>query len=247
MKIKVSLWLVLFCITFVVQNTNAQHKVLSPRQSTISIKTIPLKYREQADTLRLPIVSEKYPALKKALDYPNLLNGDDVDSVVANYKTCGCGITGSDFEVTYQASGIISIKLFFETMGAYPDSYWQWYTLDIGTGKAHSIQNELTPAGLAWVYKSYKKILKQRIINDKRHITEEDEDPFNDLKASVDSLKSSTLFGTYVFTNTGIIFTTDPILPHVIRALEPDRDWFVPYSKLKEFKAAKGKVVKFRL
>ncbi len=244
MKQLSTLWLVLFCIILRVQNVNAQHKALSLQHSIISIKTIPLKYKDQADTLRLPIVNKNYPALKRALDYSNLLNGDDIDTVVANYKTCGCGITGSQFEVTYQGADVISIKLFFETMGAYPDSYWQWYTFNIHTGKAHPIQNELRSDGLAWIYKNYKKVLKQRIVDDGRITQDEDKSTFNDLKKSVDTLQRHTFFSKYVFTNTGVIFSTQPLLPHAIRALEPNRDWFISYSKLRKFKKAKAMVIK---
>lgn len=213
----------------------------------ISTKIVRLKYQSQTDTLRLPVVNSSYPALKKALSYQNLFDGDDLDTVVANYKNCGCGITWSDYEVAYLGADIISIKLFFETTGAYPDSYRRWHTLDIHTGKAYPIEKELIPAGLTWLYENYKHILKQRIIADKSAIPEEDESTFNDLKTSVDTLQRRTLFSMYVFTAKGVVFSTPPILPHAIRSQEPNRDWFVPYSKLKKFKTVRAKVVRFGL
>jgi hypothetical protein len=240
MKTSNAIWLILLGINMLVPRVYAQQRY----PAIISTKIVRLKYQSQTDTLRLPVVSNKYPALKKAMSYRNQFDGDDLDTVVANYKNCGCGITGSDYEVTYQDAGIISIELFFETMGAYPDSYRRWHTLDIHTGKAYPIEKELNPAGLFWLYKKYKHILKQRIIADKSAVPEEDKYTFNDLKTSVDTLRRRTLFSMYVFTAKGIVFSTPPILPHAIRSQEPNRDWFVPYSKLKKFKAAKAKVIK---
>lgn len=243
MKTSNAIWLILLGINMLVPRVYAQQR----HPAIISTKIVRLKYQSQTDTLRLPVVNNKYPALKKAMSYQNLFDGDVLDTVVANYKNCGCGITGSEFEVTYQGGDIISIKLFFETMGAYPDSYWRWHTLDIHTGKAYPIEKELNPTGLAWLYKKYKQIVKQRIAADKLATPDEDERAFNNLKTSVDTLRSRTLFNMYVFTAKGIVFSTAPILPHAIRAQEPNRDWFVPYSKLKKFKTVKAKVVRFGL
>src|SRR5215216_4801904 len=149
MKFRYVIWLILLGINMLVPRVYAQRR----QPAIISTKIVLLKYQSQTDTLRLPVVNNKYPALKKAMSYQNLFDGDNLDSVVANYKNCGCGITGSDYEVTYQDAGIISIELFFETMGAYPDSYQRWHTLDIHTGKAYPIEKELNPAGLSWLYK----------------------------------------------------------------------------------------------
>jgi hypothetical protein len=129
-------------------------------------------------------------------------------------------------------------------MGAYPDSYRRWHTINIHNGKTHPIEKELNPAGLSWLFKNYKHILKQRIAADKLATPDEDERTFNDLKTSVDTLHSRTLFSMYVFTAKGITFSTPPILPHAIRSQEPNRDWFVPYSKLKKFKAAMASLIK---
>jgi hypothetical protein len=240
MKMSNAIWLILLGINMLVPRVYAQQR----HPAIISTKIVRLKYQSQTDTLRLPVVNNSYPALKKVLNYQNLFDGDNLDTVVANYKNCGCGITGSEFEVTYQGANVISIKLFFETMGAYPDSYRRWYTLDIHTGKIYSIEKELSPAGLSWLFKNYKHIVKQRITADKLATPDEEKSTFNDLKTSVDTLRRRTLFSMYVFTAKGIIVSTPPVLPHAIRSQEPNRDWFVPYSKLKKFKAAKAKVIK---
>src|ERR1700748_3300628 len=87
----------------------------APAQPLISLKTVILRHDTQTDTLRIPIVSDKYPTLKKELSYKNLFDGDDLADVIKNYASCGCGITSLSYEVTYQSNNIISIVLYFQT------------------------------------------------------------------------------------------------------------------------------------
>ena len=64
-----------------------------PQKSIISEKIVVLKYHDHLDTLEVPEVSDKYPALKKALSYKNIFYGDDLPDVIKNYADCECGIT----------------------------------------------------------------------------------------------------------------------------------------------------------
>lgn len=42
----------------------------------------------------------------------------------------------------------------------------------------------------------------------------------------------------------GVMFSTDKILPHVMQAAEPEKDWIVPYSKIKIYEAHSAIVLK---
>ena len=181
--------------------------------------------------------------------------GDQLDSVVHRYQTEGTGITSFDYEVTFAGKGVISLRLYYETMGAHPDQSTQWLTLNTHTGKAYPVGAEISQAGLTWIYASYKALLKKHIADDKNGVDaakqkkdddsdvkegyivkdENTDDIYGELMRSANDLTIEELLTHYVFTSKGIIFTTERVLPHAVANFEPQRDWFIPYSKLKRY------------
>jgi hypothetical protein len=206
----------------------------SQQKSIISTKTVVLRYEKQTDTLRIPIADDRYPALKNSLSYKNIFDGDDLAEVIKKYESCGCGVTSSDYEVTFESKDIISIILYFQTMSAYPDNSQKLLTFNINTGETYPVSNEINSKGLNWIFINYKNTLKKRIHEGNEHENTED---YKALKTAIDSLKRDELFNMYIFTKAGILFSMEKILPHVTQAVEPDRDWVIPYDKLKPYKA----------
>jgi hypothetical protein len=207
----------------------------------ITAKKIMLKYQDNADdSLMIPIVSDKYPELKNALCDTNLFFGNKLDTVIKRYQTDGSGITSFYYGVTFVNKDIISLRLYYETMGAYPDNFQELRTLNIHTGAVYPISKEINPKGLEWIYSTYKELLKQRILKDesgldKEKVDENSADIYRDLKESADTLASEEVLKNYIFTDKGVSVTTNGILPHVVKDFEPERNWFVPYNKLKPY------------
>jgi len=216
----------------------------SLQKSIISEKIAVLKYRDHLDTLEVPVVSDKYPALKKALSYKNIFYGDDLPDVIKNYANCECGITSLGYDVTFESRDILSIKIYIETAAAYPDDSEEWFTLNISTGKPYPLSKEINGKGLSWLFDYYKVELRKRIYKYKNENPEEDIDAYNELKAAVDSLHSDEVFGKYVFTNQGIALSIEKILPHAIQNMEPDRDVLIPFDKLKTYRMPGALVIK---
>lgn len=215
-----------------------------PRESIISKKIAVLKYHDHLDTLEVPVVSNKYPALKKALSYKNIFNGDDLPDVIKNYADCECGITSFGYEVTFESKDILSIKIYVETAAAYPDDSEEWFTLNVTTGRTYPLSKEINARGLKWLFDNYKAELRKRIYKYKNENPDEDIDAYNELKAAIDSLHSDELFGKYVFTKQGVALSLEKILPHAMQNMEPDRDVLIPYGKLKIYKAPGALVIK---
>jgi hypothetical protein len=223
----------------------AYSQVKQPQQKgIISTKTVVLKFENQTDTLKIPVASDQYPALKKALSYKNIFDGDDLSDVVKKYQSCGCGITRVDYEITFENKDIVSLIIYFDTMNAYPDDYQKFLTFNINTGELYPIKNEINPKGLKWIYDNYKATLSKRIAADKEENADENDEGYNTLKTTIDSLTSDELFEKYVFTKTGLMLSIDKILPHVIQASEPDRDYTIPFNKLKTYKTPTAVVLK---
>ena len=244
----------LIALLLTLQYGFAQKKAVTDYSKIITTKKIILKYQDQTDSLMIPVVSDKYPELKNALCDTSLFFGERLDSVVNRYQTSGTGTTAFNYFITYINKDVVSLRLYYETMGAYPDQQTQSLTLNIHTGKAYAINKEISAAGLKWAYTNYKKVLKKRIADDKDGIVaakenkknsdemggyigadENIDDIYGDLDQSADDLTIDDLLSNYVFTDKGILFTTEPRLAHAVRNFEPERDWVVPYKKLKLF------------
>ncbi|HTD97642.1 MAG TPA: hypothetical protein VK668_00070 [Mucilaginibacter sp.] len=241
----------------------AQKKPITDYSKIITTKKILLKFQDQTDSLMIPVVSDKYPGLKNALCDTSLFFGERLDTVVNQYQTNGTGITAFNYNITYINGDVVSLRLYSETMGAYPDQQTQSLTLNIHTGKAYPINKEISAAGLKWAYTSYKKLLKKRIDDDKSEIVaakenkkdsdemggyiggeENIDDIYGDLSQSADDLTMDDLVSNYIFTDKGVLFTTEPRLAHAVRNFEPERDWIVSYKKLKSFKLPGAIVLK---
>lgn len=233
-------------LIFIGVNCCAQVKSTNATTSIITTKVIELhchKFKQTA-TLKIPVVSAAYPKLKAALCDTTLFFGSTLDSVAKNFTGEGFGITSFDYEITFLNKDVVSIILSYETMGAYPDNSQTWLTLNIHTGKPYPITNEITPSGMRWAFNSYKRLMRNRILADKNDFGVDDKWAFNSLNEAVDSIKISDIANKYVFTKTGIRFSIEQILPHVVRDHEPDRDWEVKYSALKTFKAPNAIILK---
>ena len=212
-------------------------------ESAVSAQLIILKYSKHgdseieshSDTLRIPVANNKYPALQKALSYENLFLGDGLKTLQDNYADCSCGITGLDYEVSFENKDVISLKLFYETEAAYPSSSQQWLTLNKQTGQAYPLSAEIDPKGREWLFKMYKDTLLNRIDQDKATTPEEDSVTYEELKTNINQLESSELFSKYIFNGKGIVLSIEPVLPHVVQDQEPNEDLFIPFSKLKPY------------
>jgi hypothetical protein len=205
----------------------------------ITTKPIYLKYQGRADTLYLPVVSDKFPQLQKALSEKEILNGQTVEEVVSAYAECGCGITTLNYDITYFNGDIISINLIYETMGAYPSSGERWMALSVKTGKPVLLSKILTPKGLRIINSQYKRILKKRIQDDKIAVKDDpdyDSSIYDRLIETVNTFKINTPETKYLITEKGILLSSDDVLPHVVQAFEPQRYVLYGYKHLIKMK-----------
>jgi hypothetical protein len=196
-----------------------------------------LNYQGQKDSLFMPLVSDQYPALKEALSDKNLFNGDRIEDIKAKYSSCGCGITGLSYEVSYASDNVISIMFYYDVMAMHREGYQEWLTLDVHTGKPYSLANEVTDQGTDYIAVLYKKKLKKNIEADKEAKIDDDveNDVYDDLINTLNGLTTKVIISSYVFTPKGILFKTDDVLPREVNDHEPDRTMLLPYSQLKAY------------
>ena len=214
----------------------SQVKTIIQPQKIISTKVVVLRSRKNkdTDTLKIPVVSSVYPKLKAALCDTALFDGDTLAAVIKAYADEDPGITSLDYKVTFLNKDIISIVLYYESVGAHPDSYEKWLTLNVNTGKPYAINNEITSSGMVWVLNNYKMLMKNRILAVKKEYGPKmDKETFEMLNEAIDGLTVEDLAHKYVFTKNGVRFSMDQILPHPVKNMEPVRDWDIRYGVLK--------------
>ncbi|WCT12101.1 hypothetical protein [Mucilaginibacter jinjuensis] len=239
---KYCLLAILFLMAY--QTTYAQTKPGS--DIIISTKTVFIHYQGQKDSLMFPEVSTKYPALTEALSPKNLLQGDKLEDVVANYQKCGCGITGVTYSVGFVNADVISIEIYYNRMDDHPTSFGEWLTLDVHTGKPFTLDNEITQAGVDYLTARYKKWLTQNINDEK--IVKEDEDAqkdvYDDLLNSTEALTPKVITSDYIFADKGILLKTDTVLPQEAQDHEPNRVLLITYAQLKPYIKSTSVVLK---
>jgi hypothetical protein len=129
-------------------------------------------------------------------------------------------------------------------MGAHPSSSTNWVNLDKHTGKPFPLANEITANGMREILKRYKSRLKIAIQNEKKDRKDEDAETYKMLMEALNGLTVKDIATNYLFTKTGIKFTSDEVLPHVILDMEPNRIWFLSYQQLKIYKSPNSIIIK---
>lgn len=215
-------------------------KTLTAKSPVISTKRVYLQYGNQKDSLLIPVISNDYPALQKAFSDSVLFSGDKLPDVVDNYSTCGCGVTSLNYKVEYSNNLLVSIRLLYEGMVAYPSSYQKWLTLFVEDGKPIPLNTVLGEAGMDYVLQKYKAVLISRI---KRNLITQTHDADaisarKELLEAARGLKAHDIISKFLITPKGLLVTTDNVLPHVIQSFEPPREVLFTRAELRKFIAA---------
>lgn len=209
-----------------------------------SVKVEPQKYVvpfnginvQDSAIYRLPVITNGADAslitkLNSYLTADSLL-GENIDSIVNNYKEWRSGIVGADYNVLYNKNSVLSISVYIETLGAYPSSFYTDVNLDLSTGKRILVTDIIDKSALEKLAERLDKVVQKRIKDAVTNGTVGEEDAlqfFDGAKFTVDRLSS------FAFTDNGIMFYYNFGLPHAVMALSPDEDILVTWEELKYF------------
>jgi hypothetical protein len=219
--------------------------VSAQKTSPVVVKTkiVAMYYKGDTEELRLPVISNKYPVLKAALCDTALLEGETIDSVKKDFETQDFGITSFNYKISYQNQRFISFIFYYESMGAHPNQYKTYNTYNIKTGQIYDLANELTPAGLKYVFNRYKAVFVRDLRSWQNPHIKRDSDAVENREVVTDALKDyikalnqEDLFKNYVFTPKGILINSGDILSYAFRGLYPDKDVLISYEELKAYR-----------
>ncbi len=154
------------------------------------------------------------------------------------------GVDSADFEVGYNKNSILSIRLFMEVSGAYPSTMVKNLVVDLKTGKRVSLADVFTDIGQLIV-----KIDKAKKDSEAKAIADIKKDNADDARTLQNMLKNKNYqvsrLDEFSVSDEGVTFHYDYGFPHVIRALEPDSDYFFKWAELKPFIKTGGLLEQF--
>ncbi|MBS1492147.1 MAG: hypothetical protein JST55_01470 [Bacteroidetes bacterium] len=200
--------------------------------------TAPFKdeYREDTALYKLPFISGGADAvlLSKLNSYlvSDSILGDNIDSIISDYKQFGAGITGCDYNILYNKYGVLSISVYVETMGAYPDRFYTDVNLNLNTGYRILARDIIDAGALKKLAEKLDKIVQKRI---KDKVMQEDMGEEDALQFFEGKHFTEENLGHFAFTDKGIMFYYDYGLPHALQALSPDEDMLLEWSELTYF------------
>jgi len=212
--------------------TFAQSVVVSRRPVTYTRKRAVVDHK-RTFKINYPVVKAAIPAVSSKimseLDYFRIFNiklAEELGSLQ--------WLEDADFEIKLNDKGLLSVAMWIEGSGAYPDGVTKFINMDStrGTrvtsmeifterGKLSGIVNEKMSAAIREAVKVIKEDPENNDLNES--------ELFAKHRFTINSLNN------FYVTPQGVTFVYEFNFPHVIRALEPDNEYSMTWAELRPF------------
>ena len=144
------------------------------------------------------------------------------------------GEAGIDYQLGFNAAGLLDVTIIHETIGAYPDTYPQHFLFDLTTGAQLSGHTLFKPESLQKLAAAIDGQLQAEMAKARVEQTDcvtEDEDPYRGT-FSLDNLRDVGV------SERGVVFSYDYDFPHVMQACEPTGEFVWSLPQLDAYLAA---------
>ena len=209
---------------------------------------------------RSPKLAKEFPERKTAVvRYPTLRGLDNpqalkkIQTLLAVKNVFGMSLTEYredawleefDYKVGYNKNYLFDVTFSQSGMGAYPDSQFKHFIIDLRTGNVITAADAFDRRQLPKLAKTVDAKLQaeiREIISNLASDKEMDKDQRESLKSTLAELKFK-LENLYEFeiSAKGITFLFDAGFPHVIQALQPDGRYFFSLTALKPYIRSDG-------
>ena len=242
MKLRTALFILAACAVFAIPAFSQKVTVTGRKQ--VYTRPRPLIDFKKTFSIRRPIVTATTPAISKAitalLDPAKVLEINIKDEL-GEYQW----LSEADFEVVYNDRGMLTVKVWMEGSGAYPDGVTKYVVIDTAKGV------RLTPAdvftdldGLASVVKKKQDaaVAEQIKVIKADPDFGSDEDPKQLFEST--NFEAKDLDG-FAADMAGVAFFYDYGFPHVIQAREPDSELRLSWNEIKPFIRKDGLLARF--
>ncbi len=230
---KTKLLFFLFVIAAFGMTVSAQSVTITAKKVTYK-RPKPISEYKKTFTINYPKIKAATPALSKKIE--SAISYEKVfDFTVKEELTELQWLESADYEVGYNANGMLSISLFIEGSGAYPSGSTKYIVVDLKTGlrlkPADLFSN--TAGLLAKVKAAQEKEIADTIVELKKDPENKDIEPELLFKDSAEYQKVS--LNEFSVDENGITFRHDYGFPHVVQALQPNGEFFFTWAQLKPY------------
>jgi hypothetical protein len=164
-----------------------------------------------------------------------ILRGQSLQAVVAEYNRTGFGITSTDFRVGYNNNGVLNLVSTTETMAAYPSGYTNSHVYDLRSGVQVTADAEFSRTGYALLRHELQQqldVVLSELVDDP-DISDDDPSEVRELvRSSGSGTVSEITMNEFQLTPLGLVFQHSFAFPHAALAIEPDGQLFVSWKRL---------------
>jgi len=240
MKIKL---LLLFTLIFAFSTISFAQSVVITSKKTTYTRRKPISDFKKTFTVNYPKVKAANLLLSKKIE---TAIGYEQNKVINLKEEMGeyQWLEEADFTVGYNKNGVLSINLFVTGTAAYPTSLNKNIVVDLKTGsQVRPIDVFANINGLVAKLKAIQKQAVKDGIEEIKKDPDFQQDKPEDLFQYTD-FKSINLEG-FAVDDKGVTFFYEYGFPHVIKALEPNGNYFLTWGEIKPFIKQTGLLGRF--
>lgn len=241
----------IFFVFFAFNTVSAQSVIVKPRKVVYKRAGKRVDKWKRTFEVRYPVFSGSLTP--RALR--NLRSGTDYwrnfeTNLSENLRGEETWLERLDYLVKYNKQNIFDIWLIMEGSGAYPDGSTKYLVFDLRTGRKLTIPDLFSSAAMPKMLLKIRDAMRKNETEafkenpETREALEQYRESEPEFHPPVDKIQYKDLEG-FSISDTGVTFMYDYGFPHVIEALEPSNEIFLPYSELKPFIRTDGLLARF--
>lgn len=225
-----------------VQPSYAQSVLVSRRPVTYTRKRPTIDHK-RTFKITYPVIKAAAPRVSakimNELDYFSIFNFKLAEEISTMQW-----LEDADFDIKYNDKGILSVAIWIEGSGAYPDGVTKYLTFDVNSGQRANAMELFTLRGKLAAAIDVKM---QAAIKEAAKTMREDTENAD--------LDESEVYGKYKFTTRatnnfyvtrkGVTFVYQYNFPHAVKALEPANEYTMTWKELKPFIRRDGLLTSF--
>jgi hypothetical protein len=226
-------------------------------QSQLQVTNLTAKENKVKERFQFPLVRGNTPAVQRMNNYmqSHLLLNTTQKTPVSNLFNRICitdsatemlmGVTGSTYTIYNNAKSILSLEVWSETMGAYPDQFSTYFNFYIPTGELIYLNDLFGGEGL----QQLNKYLQQKRINlIKEHLKlyEADSlaaDDMDYMKTTLTDCNKEQNLQYFIIEKDSILFFNESCFPHAAMNFEANLAVKTPIKKLLPWLSNNGRAV----
>ncbi|MFN6964040.1 MAG: hypothetical protein ACK4S4_09780 [Pyrinomonadaceae bacterium] len=212
----------------------AQNVTVRPKV-TVYHRKLPIADFKRTFTIRRPIVTARSPQLSKlitaAVDPVSILEIDIKDEINQTQW-----LTAADYRIVLNSRGVLSVEVWMEGVGAYPDGVTRWVVVDTANGLSVAARDVFTD-----LEKLAARIKRMQTAEVQKVKAAEPDSA--DLLSGADFTVAD--LDKFSVDARGVVFHYEYGFPHVAKALEPAGEFRLSWRQVKPFVKRGGLLERF--